>query len=1095
MEPPAQAPPRQPTAVAVSLLYVFAGQKRKSDVGEQLADLQRQGAINLEILELDLLRSEAHDVLQEEFWEATMKKLDAGFYKVLIITPPCNTHSRARNSGAPGPPPVRSKRYPKGFPWLSGRLLRETVQANKFVELTFSSCRRAHKANAAFLIEHPDDLGAAADGDMPASIFALQEMFDLVADTGAETASFFQCPFGANSAKPTRIVTTLPIRKVTLKLPKKLYFGWGVFCKRGFYTGPMPRNCGHKHRRLLGKPSAGEPFRTAAAAAYPAAMCLWLALLVVHFCSYPKEGDTTTAALKVIPGTSDRNQQATLDKPEADITTKSQEEEAGIITQEEIDDEETSDEEEPGIRRPNYRDHLPGVGPPVPVRWGGKIRELHDGGGLCSPGRWIPPNRLTANWPCTKPLKKVFKQLLRNHVGDVDRLVMKLCCGKILESPFSDSLISEGRLLLCSELAKTSRFTVDQLLSVQRDQPYLLHAIGELLREQGDPDWRIYFASSSPSGNFTDGVAVGVGVRLPRTPALYERKQKWRKLDESLLDWDMGNYVSASGEEMSAVLTKQFEEEESLGMMFQVSLAQAKALYPEPGTLRIAAQAAIQKADDSFRILHDGTHGVQVNNETKVRDRMRMPSAGDARSIMQFCARDRPGPHLHLLADVRKAHRRFLHRKADWGLLACRSSADLEKVWLNKVGTFGFVAASYWFGRLASGVHRAALRFFCEGLDSDWIWALLFADDLDIQAHGPNMRCNLLLLLFLWTLLGTPFAWGKCRGGLEVEWIGYLLDYGRFQIGISESRCRWLITWCETILLNGVVLIRALAEGLGRLGYCAGVLEWCRPFLAPIYSWCAAAPGSAILPVPVMIKLTLSFILQQLKDGRRTVACQFPTEDLGELFRTDAKGAEDRVVIGGWECINGTPPARARWFSATLLPDDHPWLFERGHSSRTIAASEMLGTLVAIFLFCPVPSASAPTRGLMKCGGATDNRGNMFVINKMLTTKLPLAAVLMQMAVMLSERNLWLEVGWLPREQNVEADSLTNDDFTSFDPSLRMEVDWAAIPTGVMTQLLEQGLLFEAELNLQRQDKRKQGPTATRSSAKKKREQRTSWEG
>ena len=54
------------------------------------------------------------------------------------------------------------------------------------------------------------------------------------------------------------------------------------------------------------------------------------------------------------------------------------------------EEEPTSVKEEPEIRRPRLQDHLPGLGPPAPVRWGGKTRELHDGGGLCSPGRWIP---------------------------------------------------------------------------------------------------------------------------------------------------------------------------------------------------------------------------------------------------------------------------------------------------------------------------------------------------------------------------------------------------------------------------------------------------------------------------------------------------------------------------------------------------------------------------------------------------------------------------------------------------------------------------------------------------------------------------------
>ena len=131
----------------------------------------------------------------------------------------------------------------------------------------------------------------------------------------------------------------------------------------------------------------------------------------------------------------------------------------------------------------------------------------------------------------------------------------------------------------------------------------------------------------------------------------------------------------------------------------------------------------------------------------------------------------------------------------------------------------------------------------------------------------------------------------------------------------------------------------------------------------------------------------------------------------------------------------------------------------------------------------------------MRCCGGTDYKENTFVINKMLTTKMPRAAVLMQLAVMLAERSLWLEAAWVPRDSNQEADALTNDRFEGFDPALRLEVDWAKVQTGVMSSLLEQGLLFEKEIAVRRDAKATALPTLPRRTAKRKREQRTPWEG
>ena len=130
----------------------------------------------------------------------------------------------------------------------------------------------------------------------------------------------------------------------------------------------------------------------------------------------------------------------------------------------------------------------------------------------------------------------------------------------------------------------------------------------------------------------------------------------------------------------------------------------------------------------------------------------------------------------------------------------------------------------------------------------------------------------------------------------------------------------------------------------------------------------------------------------------------------------------------------------------------------------------------------------------MKIGGGTDNRGNMFVVSKMLTTKMPLAAVLMQLAVSLSDRLLWLDVNWIPRELDKEADDLTNDEFGSFDPLLRMEVNWDTLPTGVMQAVLAQGEAFEQEMLLRKERKKLAGPEYSRRTKRQKREGKTIWE-
>ena len=49
------------------------------------------------------------------------------------------------------------------------------------------------------------------------------------------------------------------------------------------------------------------------------------------------------------------------------------------------------------------------------------------------------------------------------------------------------------------------------------------------------------------------------------------------------------------------------------------------------------------------------------------------------------------------------------------------------------------------------------------------------------------------------------------------------------------------------------------------------------------------------------------------------------------------------------------------------------------------------------------------------------------------------AAVAMELAYQLTRRNSDLNLVWRRRDTNVEADALTNEDFTSFDPAKRVD--------------------------------------------------------
>ena len=67
---------------------------------------------------------------------------------------------------------------------------------------------------------------------------------------------------------------------------------------------------------------------------------------------------------------------------------------------------------------------------------GTKARELHDGAGLCSPGRWIPEQRkLPENEIVEKFSQKIKKPVTERLFSD---LFAELACGRVKDCPFED---------------------------------------------------------------------------------------------------------------------------------------------------------------------------------------------------------------------------------------------------------------------------------------------------------------------------------------------------------------------------------------------------------------------------------------------------------------------------------------------------------------------------------------------------------------------------------------------------------------------------------------------------------------------------------
>ena len=223
-------------------------------------------------------------------------------------------------------------------------------------------------------------------------------------------------------------------------------------------------------------------------------------------------------------------------------------------------------------------------------------------------------------------------------------------------------------------LAELSGKEKKELAGISEHQPFRLAAIHEHLKAIGDPDAEVFGGGVD---TFQAGVPLGV-EGMPWVPEVFEAKVKWRKYDPT------------SAVENASAVQQQFRKEQEMGAMVEVEELDARKEYGD--RLRVAALAALEKSDHSFRVVHDATHGVGVNSKIKVEDQLRYPGPAEIKMALQSLM---PATFV-LAAGVSRAHRLVKVKRADWGLHACKTGVDdaglpSSKVWLNTVGTFGVI--------------------------------------------------------------------------------------------------------------------------------------------------------------------------------------------------------------------------------------------------------------------------------------------------------------------------------------------------------------------------------------------------------------------
>lgn len=163
-----------------------------------------------------------------------------------------------------------------------------------------------------------------------------------------------------------------------------------------------------------------------------------------------------------------------------------------------------------------------------------------------------------------------------------------------------------------------------------------------------------------------------------------------------------------------------------------------------------------------------------------------------------------------------------------------------------------------------------------------------------------------------------------------------------------------------------------------------------------------------------------------------------------------------------------------------------PWAFLKGEPFRNISSLELMAVLMAIIFFGDDPE-KFKLRGAMRISGTTDNLGNCYVLQRLLSCKFPLSIVVMELACQLERIGLELDLAWAPRNQNVEADALTNSEFQGFNESKRIKKELEEVKFILLHELMQEAAEMNEELKLAKSSKEAKGDRPEREEPQRKR--------
>ena len=205
------------------------------------ADLLSGTTVHLEEIDISLWQLD-----KARKWTTPAKNLlfqvQQGNFDLVCVTLPVHGMSRALFANSSGPSPLRSRRYPYGFPWLTAQCKRAvdaiTIQAATLMVYAFATMTQR---STGLLLFASEERGEAHFGE-PCSWWQSTEL-QLMSNLGAHRGAFYTCEiakkWGVTNLSKAGSMGVLS----NFQLPVSCAVGWPRINENREYKGPLSAKC------------------------------------------------------------------------------------------------------------------------------------------------------------------------------------------------------------------------------------------------------------------------------------------------------------------------------------------------------------------------------------------------------------------------------------------------------------------------------------------------------------------------------------------------------------------------------------------------------------------------------------------------------------------------------------------------------------------------------------------------------------------------------------------------------------------------------------------------------------------------------------